>query len=88
MKWYLMPKFKLIQFTFRYYKAIMGRPARNHGGTGGHGCHPLPGERPNFHHHIVSDKTLQKMVKNAIQGPAGRCTKLEILKYIRVNEGI
>ena len=35
----------------------MGRPARNHGGTGGHGCHPLPGERPNFNHHVISDKT-------------------------------
>ena len=59
----------------------MGRPARNHGGTGGHGCHPLPGERPNFNHHVISDKTLQKMVKNAKQEP-GRSTKLEIFKYL------
>ena len=60
----------------------MGRPARNHGGTGGHGCHPLPGERPDFNRHVVSDKTLQKMVKNANQEPAGRSTKLDTLKYL------
>ena len=60
----------------------MGRPARNHGGTGGHGCQPLPGERPDFNRHVVSDKTLQKMVKNANQEPAGRSTKLDTLKYL------
>ena len=59
----------------------MGRPARNHGGTGGHGCHPSPGERPNFNQHVISDKTLQKMVKNAKQEP-GRSTKLEVFKYL------
>ena len=59
----------------------MGRPARNHGGTGGRGCLPFPGERPNFNNHVMSDKTLQNLVKNANQEP-GRSTKIEILKYL------
>ena len=62
----------------------MGRPARNHGGTGGHGCHPLPGQRPNYNHHVLWDKTLQKMVKNACKEP-GISTKLETLKYLPKN---
>ena len=41
----------------------MGR-ARNHGGTGGHGCLPLPGERPNFNRHVMSDKDLLYLVTN------------------------
>ena len=57
----------------------MGRPARNHGGTGGRGCLPFPGERPNFNHHILDDKTLQKLVHNSNQ-KQGRSTKLELLK--------
>ena len=62
----------------------MGRPARNHGVTGGHGCHPLPGQRPNYNHHVLWDKTLQKMVKNARQEP-GISTKLETLNYLPKN---
>ena len=42
----------------------MGKAARNHGGTGGHGCLPLPGERPNFNRHVMSDKDLQNLVTN------------------------
>ena len=42
----------------------MGRAARNHGGTGGHGCAPLPGERPNFNRHVMSDKSLLGLVSN------------------------
>ena len=43
----------------------MGRAARNHGGTGGHGCFPLPGERPNFNHHIITDKALLSLVQGS-----------------------
>ena len=42
----------------------MGRAARNHGGTGGHGCLPMPGERPNFNRHVMSDQDLQYLVTN------------------------
>ena len=42
----------------------MGRAARNHGGTGGHGCVPLPGERPNFNRHVLTDKNLLRLVSN------------------------
>lgn len=59
----------------------MGRPARNHGGTGGHGCLPLPGERPNFNHHILDDKKLQKLVQNSNR-KQGRSTKLELLRKL------
>ena len=41
----------------------MGK-ARNHGGTGGHGYFPLPGERPNYNHHVVADKELLNLVTN------------------------
>ena len=40
----------------------MGRAARNHGGTGGHGRLPLPGERPDYHKHVMSDSILLKLV--------------------------
>ena len=42
----------------------MGRAARNHGGTGGHGCVPLPGERPNYNRHVMTDKTLLSLLSN------------------------
>ena len=42
----------------------MGRAARNHGGTGGHGYFPLPGERPNYNRHVINDKTLISLVTN------------------------
>ena len=57
----------------------MGRPARNHGGTLGHGCLPLPGVRPNFNHHVLPDKTLQRLVHNTDRKPR-ISTKIEILK--------
>ena len=43
----------------------MGGAARNHGGTRGHGCSPLPGERPNFNHHTLSDKQLLGIIKSS-----------------------
>ena len=42
----------------------MGRAARNNGGTGGHGCVPLPGERPNYNRHVMTDKALHSLVSN------------------------
>ena len=42
----------------------MGRAARNHGGTGGHGCFPMPGERPNYNRHVINDKALLSLVNN------------------------
>lgn len=57
----------------------MGRPARNHGGTGGHGCLPLPGERPNFHRHLLKDKTLTTLVKSSQKEPK-KTKKVEIVK--------
>lgn len=45
-------------------KAKMGGAARSHGGTLGHGCTPLQGERPNFNLHTLSDNTLSKIVKS------------------------
>ena len=42
----------------------MGRAARNNGGTGGHGCVPMPGERPNFNRHVLTDKALLSLVSN------------------------
>ena len=47
---------------FRSYKIEMGRPARNYGGTLGHGCLPLLGEAPNFNRHVLKDKILQRLV--------------------------
>ena len=50
---------------FRYYKkAEMGRAARNHGGTGGHGYFPLAGERPNYNLHVLKDRALYSLVNN------------------------
>jgi hypothetical protein len=50
---------------FRYYKkAEMGRAARNHGGTGGHGYFPLAGERPNYNLHVLNDRALYSLVNN------------------------
>ena len=40
----------------------MGGGARNHGGTRGHGCLPLPGERANYNLHTLSDKKLFKII--------------------------
>ena len=40
----------------------MGGGARNHGGTRGHGCLPLPGERANYNLHTLSDKKLSKII--------------------------
>ena len=57
----------------------MGRPARNYGGTGGHGCPPLPGEGPNLNCHVMSDKTLLTMVQDTRKRPR-RTPKIEILK--------
>ena len=42
----------------------MGGAARNHGGTRGHGCPPLPGDRPNVNRHTLNDSTIFSMVKN------------------------
>ena len=58
-------KFNSLILSFRsYYKLPMGRAARNNGGTGGHGCHPMPGERPNFNRHVLSDQDLKSIVTN------------------------
>ena len=73
---------KCINFAFRYsYYKAMGRPARNYGGTLGHGCLPLPGVRPNYNHHVISDKTLQRLVQTTNKKP-GKSTKLEILENL------
>ena len=40
----------------------MGGGARNHGGTRGHGCLPLPGEMANYNLHTLSDKKLFKII--------------------------
>ena len=57
----------------------MGR-ARNHGGTGGHGCVPLPGERPNYNRHVMTDKTLLSLVSmndgKKLLGPGVKGTHL------------
>lgn len=63
----------------------MGRPARNHGGTGGRGYVPLPGERPNFNYHVLDDTKLQNLVQNRVQKIV-RSTKIETLKDIPKNE--
>ena len=63
-----------IQQTFE-----MGRAARNHGGTGGHGYFPLPGERPNYNHHVIQDNVLFNTVKNNVK-KQGESTKLKIVK--------
>ena len=63
-----------------YNKVKMGRAARNHGGTGGHGCVPLPGERPNYNRHVMSDKTLLSLVsskdRKKQQGPGENRSQL------------
>ena len=59
----------------------MGRPARNHGGTGGHGYPPLPGEVPNFNQHVLMDKTLQRLVPNMNQKPR-ITTRIDILTQL------
>ena len=53
----------------------MGRPARNSGGTGGHGCVPLPGDRPNFNHHILSDQQLLSLVNVSYKKAQSRIHK-------------
>ena len=63
----------------------MGRPARNHGGTGGRGYVPLPGERPNFNYHVLDDTKLQNLVQNRYQ-KLERSTKIETLKDIPKSE--
>ena len=57
----------------------MGRAARNHGGTGGHGYFPLPGERPNYNNHIMQDMVLFNTVKNNVR-KHGKSSKLNIVK--------
>ena len=44
----------------------MGRAARNHRGTGGHGYFPSSGERPNYNQHIISDQALLDLVTTKI----------------------
>jgi hypothetical protein len=73
-----------VYFQILQYKADMGRPARNHGGTGGHGCLPLTGERPNYNHHVLKDKTLLTLVPNTNK-KSGKTTKLEILAHLPKN---
>ena len=46
----------------------MGRPARNGGGTRGHGYLPLAGQRFDWNCHTFSDRTLTAMVSPSIQG--------------------
>ena len=57
----------------------MGRAARNHGGTLGHGYFPLPGERPNYNNHIMQDMVLFNTVKNNVR-KHGKSSKLNIVK--------
>ena len=40
----------------------MGGGARNHGGTRGHGCLPVPGEKANYNLHTLSDRKLSKII--------------------------
>ena len=77
---------KCIDFSFRYYyyKVIMGRPARNHGGTLGHGCLPFPGVRPNYNQHVLSDMTLQRLV-HTTNKKSGKSTKLVILENLPIS---
>lgn len=63
----------------------MGRPARNHGGTGGHGYLPLPGERPNFHRHLLKDMTLTSLVKSSLK-QSKKKKGVEILKPFKNDE--
>ena len=53
----------------------MGK-ARNHGGTGGHGYFPLPGERPNYNLHVMADRKLLNLVtnkdRNKVVGQSGK----------------
>lgn len=44
----------------------MGGPARNRGGTRGHGYIPLQGQKPNWNQHILSDKKLGKLISFTI----------------------
>ena len=62
----------------------MGGAARNHGGTRGHGCSPLLGERPNVNRHTLSDSTIIKMVKSKKVSPEKQPTdrKLMIVKQL------
>ena len=62
----------------------MGGAARNHGGTRGHGCSPLPGERPNVNRHTLIDSTIFYMVKNKKVGHEKQPTdqKLMIVKQL------
>ena len=62
----------------------MGGGARNHGGTRGHGCPPLPGERANYNLHTLSDNKLFKIIncseKVKEKQPANQ--KLKLLKVL------
>ena len=62
----------------------MGGAARNHGGTRGHGCSPLPGDRPNVNRHTLNDSTIISMVKNKKVGQERQPTdkKLMIVKQL------
>ena len=62
----------------------MGGAARNHGGTRGHGCSPLTGEKPNFNSHLLSDSQLLKIIKsnkiNEVKQPSGQ--KVTLVKKL------
>jgi hypothetical protein len=53
----------------------MGRPARNSGGTGGHGYVPLPGDRPNLNHHVLSDQQLLSLLNVSYKKAHSRIDK-------------
>ena len=69
----------------------MGGGARNHGGTRGHGCLPLPGEMANYNLHTLSDKKLFKIIncseKVKEKGPANQ--KMMLVKVLpQVKTGV
>ena len=53
-------------------------------GTRGHGCSPLPGDRPNVNRHTLNDSTIFSMVKNKKVGQEKQPTdkKLMIVKQL------
>jgi hypothetical protein len=62
----------------------MGGGARNHGGTRGHGCPPLPGERANYNLHTLSDNKLLKIINCSEKVKEKQPTnqKLKLLKVL------
>ena len=61
----------------------MGKAARNHGGTGGHGYFPLPGEKRNYNRHILTDANLFGLVKNIQRKPV-KTDKLNVISEMKV----